>query len=68
MDELVADIPNVHAIADDILIVSYKEDGSDHDDAVRQLCQAAQKANMRFNKEKCIFHAMQVPFYSNLIT
>ena len=34
IDETFNDMPNVFGIADDILVIGYDEDGTDHDKAV----------------------------------
>ena len=34
IDEIFNDMPNVFGIADDILVIGYDKDGTDHDEAV----------------------------------
>ena len=39
IDEIFNDIPNVFGIADDILVIGYDKDGTDHDRAVYKVLQ-----------------------------
>ena len=34
IDEIFSDMPNIFGIADDILVIGYNKDGTDHDEAV----------------------------------
>ena len=48
INELLADIPNVFGITDDIFIVGFDADGRDHDKRLEQVCRCRQ-ANLRPN-------------------
>ena len=48
-------IPNCMAIADDIIMYRYRNDGSDHDKVVRQVLDKAKAVGMWFNPNKCQF-------------
>ena len=52
LDECIGDIRNVYCIADDIMVVGYEEDHSDHDKALTNLFQRAEKCNLKFNLDK----------------
>ena len=52
LDECIGDIRNVHCIADDIMIVDYETDHSDHDKALTNLFQKAERCNLKLNLEK----------------
>ena len=49
LDECIGDIRNVYCIADDIMVVGYEKDHSDHDKALTNLFQRAEKCNLKFN-------------------
>ena len=52
---------------DDIIIYGYKEDGSDHDQTVRQVTQRTKAVGMRFNPSKCQFKKTEVKFFGMLL-
>ena len=52
LDECFGKIYQVIIIADDIMIVGYKPDHSDHDQAFTTLLQIAQKCNVKLNYDK----------------
>ena len=61
-------IPNCTAIADDIIMYGYKDDGSDHDDTVLKVMELAKKVGMRFNPNKCQFKQESVKFFRLILT
>lgn len=63
-----SDIPGVTGIADDIVIVGFKEDGSDHDQNFQAVMERARKRNIKFNEEKLILKQKSIPFYGHVIT
>ena len=54
IDEIFNDMPNIFAkTADDILIIGYDNDGTDHNETV---CKVLQRCiEVKLNKEKCHF-------------
>ena len=50
------------AIADDIIIFGFRDDGKDHDVTVRQVLDKAKAVGMRFNPSKCQFRKTSVKF------
>ena len=54
---------NVFGIADDILVMGYKKDGTDHDKAVYSVLRQYQDVNLKLNKDKCHFKCMSIPFF-----
>ena len=52
LDECFGKIEQVIIIADDIMIVGYKSDHSDHDQAFTTLLQTAKKCNIKLNYDK----------------
>ena len=48
-------IENCTAIADDIIMYGFKEDGSDHDITVKRVMEKAKSIGMQFNPSKCQF-------------
>ena len=68
LDECIGDIKNVHCIADDIMVVGYKKDHSDHDKALTNLFQRAEKCNLKFNLEKIQYKHPEVSFFGETYT
>ncbi len=66
LDALYRDEPNQTGIADDMVIIGYKDDGSDHDAAVERCLRIAQTNGLQFNPAKCIFQCTQLPFFGQL--
>ena len=54
-------ISNCMAIADDIIMFGYREDGRDHDETVREVLEKVKAVDMRFNPSKCQFR--KTPLY-----
>ena len=48
-------IKNFMAIAEDIIMFGFKEDGSNHDNTVRKVLDKARSVGMWFNPTKCQF-------------
>ena len=57
IDEIFNDMPNVFGTADDILVIGYNEDGTDHDKAVYNVLRQCKEVNLKLNKDKCSFQA-----------
>ena len=55
IDELFSGIPNVFSIADEILISDFDEQGRDHDATLDKVLRVCMQANMKLNKDKCLF-------------
>ena len=67
IDEIFNDMPNVFGIVDDILIIGYKEDGADHDEAVYNILRHCKEINLKLNKDKCHFRCMSLPFFGEVV-
>ena len=61
-------IKNCMAIADDVIMFGFKEDGSDHDSTVRKVLNKARSVGMWFNPTKCQFKQKQVKFFGLILT
>ena len=61
-------IKNCMAIADDIIMFGFEEDGSDHDNTVRKVLDKARSVGMWFNPTKCQFKQKQVKFFGLILT
>ena len=61
-------IKNCMAIADDIIMFGYREDGKDHDETVREVLEKAKAVGMRFNPTKCQFRKSQVKFFGLILS
>ena len=68
IDEIFNDMPNVFGIADDILVIGYDKDGTDHDEAVYKVLKWCQDVNLKLNKEKCHFRCMSIPFFGEVVS
>ena len=61
-------IEQVIIIADDIMVVGYKPDHSDHDQAFTTLLQTAQKCNVKLNYNKFQYKQDEVEFLGETYT
>ena len=68
LDECIGDIRNVYCIADDIMVVGYETDHSDHDKALTNLFQRAEKCNLKFNLGKIQYKRPEVSFFGKTYT
>ena len=68
IDETLYDIPNVFGIADDILMIGYDKDKTDHDETVYKVLKCCQDGNWKLNKEKCHFRCMAIPFFGEVVS
>ena len=62
IDKLLNDIPNVFGITDDILIAGFDADGRNHVERLEQVLCRLSHANLKLNKEKCLFSWACTPF------
>ena len=58
IDKFFNDMPNVFGIADNILVIGYDRDGTDHDGQATKSLKWCQDVNLKLNKEKCQFRCM----------
>ena len=56
---------NIFGIMDNILVIGYDDDGTDHDATVLQRCE---EVNLKLNKEKCHFRCTSIPFFGEVIS
>ena len=63
LDEIIGKLKNVMCIADDIMVVGYKNDHSDHDLALTKLLQTAKQNNVKLNFEKLQYKKHDVTFF-----
>ena len=68
MDSHLENIQNCMAIADDIIMFGFKDDGSDHDKMVRQVLDKAKSVGMQFNPNKCQFRKKSVKFFGLILS
>ena len=66
VDETFSDIPGVTGISDDIIVVGYKSDGSDHDANLTEVLERARATGLCFN-EKMVVRCKRIPFFGNII-
>ena len=68
VDETFGDLPGVTGIADDIVIVGYEEDGSDHDANLRAVMERASDKGVKFNPDKCFVKCTSISFYGHTLS
>ena len=68
LDTIFGHLSQVACIADDIIIVGYKANHSDHDTAFTQLLQTARENNVKLNFEKLQYKQTQVDFFGETYT
>ena len=68
INETFNDIPNVFGIADDILVIGYEKDGTDHNETVNKVLKCCRDLNLKLNKEKCHFRCTALPFFSEVVS
>ena len=68
IDEIFSDMPNILGIADDILVIGYNDNGTDHDTAVCKVLWRFKEVNLKLNKEKCHFRCTSIPFFGEVIS
>ena len=68
LDTIFGNLPQVACIADDIIVVGYKEDHSDHDIAFSKLLHTAYKNNVKLNYDKLQYKQTQVNFFGETYT
>ena len=67
IDEIFSDMPNIFGIMNDILVIGYDDDGTDHDAMVHKVLQRCKEVNLKLNKEKCHFRCTSIPFFGEVI-
>ena len=68
LDTIFGHLSQVACIADDIIVVGYKADHSDHDTAFTKLLQTARENNVKLNFEKLQYKQTQVDFFGETYT
>ena len=61
-------MPNVFGTADDILVIGYDEDGTDHDKAVYSVMWCCKEVNLKLNKDKYHFRGTSIPFFGKVVS
>ena len=67
IDKIFNDMPNIFGIADDILVIDYDNDGTDHDAMMCKVLQRCEEVILKLNKEKCHFRCTCIPFFREVI-
>ena len=67
IDKIFSDMQNICGIVDDILVIGYDNDGTDHDAMVHKVLQRCKEVNLKLNKEKCHFRWTSIPFFGEVI-
>ena len=63
LDTIFGNLPQVACITDDIMVVSYNENHSAHDEAFSKFLHTAEKNNIKLNYEKLQYKKTQVDFF-----
>ena len=67
LDKLFQGLPNVFHIVDDILIAWFNKVGGNHDAAFDIVLRICRQANLKLNKDKCLFQCTMIPFFGEVI-
>ena len=67
IDEIFNDMPNVFGITDDILVIGYDKDRTDHDEAVYKVLWQCKEINIKLNKVKCHFRCTSILFFGEVV-
>ena len=68
LDTMFGNLSQVACIADDIIVIGYKADHSDHDTAFTILLQTARESNVTLNFKKLQHKQTQVDFFGETYT
>ena len=68
INEIFNNMPNIFGIADDILVIGYDNDGTDHNEMVHKVLQRCKEVNLKLNKEKHQFRYTSIPFFGEVIS
>ena len=60
-------MPNIFGIVDNILVIGYDNDGTDHYATGHKVLQRCEDVNLKLNKEKCHFRCPSIPFFGEVI-
>ena len=63
IDKIFNDMPS-----DDILVIGYEEDGTDHNEAVYNVQRQCKEVNLKLNKDKCHFRCTSIPFFGKVVS
>ena len=66
-DEVFSDMPNLFGIVNDILVVVYSNNGTDHEAVVHKILQRCEEVNLKLNKEKYHFRCTSIPLFGEVI-
>ena len=61
-------MPHVFGIADHSLIAGFDEWGKDHDGTLEKALWVSSQANLKLNKDKCLFRCMCISFSDEMIS
>ena len=68
IDKIFNDMPIVFCIADNILVIGYGKDGTDHEKAVYKVLKQCQDVNLILNKEKCHFRCTSIQSFGEVVS
>ena len=68
LDTIFGNLPQIACIADAIIVVGYKDNHSDHDEAFSKLFHTTQKNNVNLNYDKSQYKQTQVDFFGETYT
>ena len=65
--KLFSSMPNEFSIADDILIAGFDKQEKDHNATLDKVLTICRQANMKLNKDKCLFRCTSIPISGKII-
>ena len=67
IDELFQGLPTVFGIADNILIAGFDDLERDHDATIDKVLRICRKANLKVNKDNCLFRCTSILWRDHVI-
>ena len=68
IDEVFSSVPNVFVIADNILFAGFNKQSRDHAATLDKVLRELRQANLKLNKDKCLFRCCSIPFFGEVIS
>ena len=66
--DVIFTMPNVFHISDDILIAGFDKQSKDHGETLNKVLRICRQANLKLNKDDCLFRCTGIPFFGKIIS
>ena len=61
-------LPNMFGFANDILIAGFNNIGRGHNHTIDEVLRICRQANLKLNKDQCLFWCTSIPFFGEIIS